>query len=274
MRRILALFCAAAILYLSVSYWYLPRSPYSHYALQNISSLFITPIGMTNNFLQSISRNFDNVKYWFLSRSQLNEHLKKLENLENELQQTRLELTISKKIINRLQSLTNFSFPHEFNRVTVRVFGSPIGFYDALLIAASPENIAIQKDDTVVSEKGLVGRVVESSDHILRIMLITDMASRVPVKIVETGENAIAVGNGTSFMSLEYLQSRETITNSYKRPPEVGDILVTSGVGGIFPPDIMVGSITSIKDEDITIKPLVTFHSLEMVSILYDHLGL
>ncbi len=273
MRRIIVLFCTAAVLYLSVSYWYLPNSPYSHYALQNISSSLIYPIGTANRLIQNISQNFDNVKYWFLSRSQLNEHLKKLETLEDELQQTKLELNTSKKIIGQLQSLTNFSFPHQFNRVTVRVLGSPIGFYDAQLIATSPGNITVKKDDTAVSEKGLVGRVVESSNRILRIMLITDMASRVPVKILETGENAIAIGNGTSIMSLEHLQSREIITNCYKRLPEVGDILVTSGVGGVFPPDIMVGSIIAIKEEDISVKPFVTFHTLEMISILYDHLA-
>jgi rod shape-determining protein MreC len=131
----------------------------------------------------------------------------------------------------------------------------------------------MKKDDIAVSEKGLVGRVVEASSRILRIMLITDMASRVPIKILETGENAIAVGNGTSIMSLEHLQSREMITNSYKRPTEVGDILVTSGVGGIFPPDIMVGIVTAIKDEEISVKPFVSFHTLEIVRILYDHLA-
>jgi rod shape-determining protein MreC len=101
-------------------------------------------------------------------------------------------------------------------------------------------------------------------------MLITDMVSRVPVKILETGENAVAVGSGASVMTLEHLQSREMITNSYKRPPEVGDVLVTSGIGGIFPPDLPVGTVLSIKDDEITIKPFVVFHKLEIVTILYD----
>lgn len=271
MRRVLILFCTATILYLSVSYWYLPNSPYPHYAFQNLSSSLLYSIGTANRFCQNISGNFDKIKYWFLSRSQLNEHLKKLELVENELQQVKLELSTSKKIIYQLQSLTNFNFPKQFNRVTVRVYGAPIGFYDAQLITASAENIVIKKNDTAVSEKGLVGRIVESSDRILRIMLITDMASRVPVKILGTEENAIVVGNGTSIMSLEHLQSREMITNNYKRSPEVGDILVTSGVGGIFPPDIMVGNITAINDENISVKPCVTFHTLEVISILYDH---
>lgn len=274
MRRVLILFCTAAILYLSASYWYLPNSPYPHYALQNLSSSLLYSIGTTNRFCQSISKQIDSIKYWFLSRSQLNEYLKNLEKIKSELQQAKVELITSKKIIDQLQSLQKFSFPRNFNQVTVRVYGAPIGFYDAQLITASPQNANIQKDDIAANEKGLVGRVTESSDRILRIMLITDMASRVPVKILETGEGAMVIGNGTSTMSLENLQSQEMITNSYKRPPAVGDILVTSGVGGIFPPDIMVGAIAAIKNDEIQVKSFVTFHSLEVVSILYDHMAL
>lgn len=193
-----------------------------------------------------------------------------MEMLENELQQVKLELNTSQKIINQLQTLTNFDFPKKFNHVSVRVYGCPVGFYDAQLITSTTKNAPIYKDNVAVAAKGLVGRVIESSNRILRIMLITDIASRVPVKILDTGENAIVVGNGTQTMSLEYLQSNELLKNNYKRPPKEGDVLVTSGVGGIFPPDIMVGSITTIKDEVIMVKPFVTFQTLDVVSILYD----
>lgn len=272
MRRILILFCAAAVLYLSVSYWYLPNSPYSQYSLQTLSSPLLRSIGATNHFLHNFYESFCDLKNWFSSRSKLNERLKKLEEVEAELVQTKLELTTFQKILKQLEPLTNFQTPKSFNRITVRVYGSPIGFYDAQLITAAPESVVIKKDDIAVNEKGLVGRVIESSNRILRIMLITDMASRVPVKVLETGENAIIVGNGTPTMFLEHLQSREMITNSYKRPPEVGDVLVTSGVGEIFPPDILVGVVAAIKDEEITVKPFVTFHVCETVSILYGHM--
>ena len=273
MRRVLILFCTAAVLYLSVSYWYLPNSPYAQYSLQTLSSPLLHSIGTTNRFFHTFFESFYDIKNWFLSRSTLNERLKKLEEIESELVQVKLELATSQKILKQLEPLVNFQMPNSFNRVSVRVYGSPIGFYDAQFITAAPSSIAIKKDDIAIAEKGLVGRVTDSSDRILRIMLITDMASRVPVKVLDTGENAIIVGNGTSTMLLEYLQSREMITNSYKRPPEVGDILVTSGVGEIFPADIPVGVVTAIKDEEITVKPFVTFHTTEIVSILYGHVA-
>lgn len=272
MRRILVLFCTATILYLSASYWYLPNSPYSYYALQNISSSFLYSVGAVNGFFQNVSNKYDDIRYWFFSRSKLNEHLKEMERLESELKQTKLELNTSQKIIAQLQTLTNFDFPKHLNKVSVRVYGCPVGFYDAQIITSSAKNASIRKDDVAVCEKGLVGRVVEASSKILRVMLITDIASRVPVKILETGENAIVVGNGTSVMSLEYLQSKETIRRDYKRPPVVGDVLVTSGIGGIFPPDIMVGSITAIEDDSISVKPFVMFQSLDVVCILYEQL--
>ena len=274
MRRILILFCTAAVLYLSTSYWYLPNSPYSHYALQNISSTFLHSIGANNKVVRRISKGYENTKYWFLSRAELNKRLRKMETLESDLQQAKLEVNVNQKIIAQLRPLTNFNFPKQLHKVSVRVYGCPIGFYDAQIITSNIEAATIKKDDVAISEKGLVGRVVETSNTILRVMLITDITSRVPVKILETGENAIAIGNGSSTMSLEYLQSKETLRNNFKRPPAVGDVLVTSGVGGIFPPDIMVGNITSIKDELITVKPFVTFQTLDVVCILYDPLVL
>lgn len=270
MRRILVLFSTAVVLYLSVSYWYFPNSPYSQYSLQNFSYYVIQPIGNVNKFFNKIENAFQSISSWFYTRKTINKRLENLEKIETELQQVKLELTATQKTINQLIPLTNFSTPKDFDKVTVKVYGSPIGFYNAQIIISAPTDITLKKDNVALSEKGLVGRVIESSNCLLRIMLITDMVSRVPVKILETGENAVAVGSGASVMTLEHLQSREMITNSYKRPPEVGDVLVTSGIGGIFPPDLPVGTVLSIKDDEITIKPFVVFHKLEIVTILYD----
>lgn len=269
MRRVLILFTAAVLLYLSTSYWYLAGSPYSQYSLQNVSSYIIRSITEINYYFRNLTHFWHEIEFWFLTQKSLHQRLENLDKIEAELQKTKLALIASQTIINKLSLLTHFKFPKDLAKVTVKVYGSPIGFYDAQIVAGAPD-ITIRKDAIAIADQGIVGRIIESSGRLLRIMLITDMASRVPVKIIETGENCIAVGNGTNIMTLEHLQSHEMITNSYKRPPEIGDVLVTSGVGGIFPPDLPVGTITSIKDEEITIKPFVIFHTLEVVSILYD----
>lgn len=274
MRRILVVFCTAAILYLSVSYWYLPNSPYAQYSLQNLSSPVLKIIGSSNNIFRKCSDFFAELGEWFSTRAALNERLKKLEKAEDELQQLKIDLGATQKIIKELEKLAKYESPKGFHHISVKAYGAPIGFYDAQLITAAPSSVTIQKDNVVVTEKGLIGRVNEASARVLRIMLITDMASRVPVKILETDENAIATGNGTNTMTLEYLQGREMITNNYKRPPVIGDILVTSGVGGIFPPNIPVGVVSAVNDLEISVKPFVAFHTLQVVSIIYDNLAL
>ena len=274
MRRILIVFCTAAALYLSVSYWYLPNSPYSKSSLDFISSRVIQPIAAANIYFHKFLSLFSDLNNLFLGRVEINKRLKKLEKIEDELQQTKIELNRYQSITKELKSLTNFHVPEKFKQVSVSVYGAPIGFYDAQLITASPPNVTIKKDDVAVNEKGLIGRVSEASSRLIRIMLITDMASRVPVKILETGENAMIIGNGTATMSLKHLQSREMITNNYKHPPKIGDIVVTSGIGGIYPADIPVGMINAIKDEEISVKPFVIFHTLEIIAIIYGHVAL
>ena len=80
---------------------------------------------------------------------------------------------------------------------------------------------------------GLIGRVLETGRWASRVLLITDGASNVPVRLVRDGTPALAVGRGDGTIELRTLEVGQ---NPFRR----GDIFVTSGTGGIFPPDIPV----------------------------------
>ena len=92
----------------------------------------------------------------------------------------------------------------------------------------------------VMSENGLVGRVIGVTDGASRVLLLTDIASRTPIMIDRTNARAILTGDGGPNPRLDYLRGRDPIRE--------GDRLLTSGDGGVMPRGLPVG--TAVKGLD------------------------
>lgn len=93
----------------------------------------------------------------------------------------------------------------------------------------------------VIAADGLAGRVTEVGQNAARIMLLTDANSRVPVKVMRTGWTGLAVGTGGTLLEFSY-----DIASGSDRI-RVGDRLVTSGDGGLYPPGIPVAVIINAQ---------------------------
>lgn len=130
-------------------------------------------------------------------------------------------------------------------RIVGSSYDSPRRF--ATLSAGSASGVAIGQP--VRSPDGLIGRVLESGRWAARVLMITDGASNVPVRLVRDGTPALAVGRGDGTMELRTLEVGQ---NPFRR----GDILVTSGVGGIFPPNIPVAIVTSSAGDTAVARPV------------------
>ncbi len=117
----------------------------------------------------------------------------------------------------------------------------------AILSVGSDQGVAYNMP--VRAAEGLVGRVVTVGHWGARVLMIIDGASTVPVRSARDGTPALAVGTGDSELRVELI---EVGTNPF-RP---GDMIVTSGVGGIFPPDIPVAEIVRIEGDFAVARPL------------------
>ena len=133
----------------------------------------------------------------------------------------------------RLSALLGLRVEPPMRMVAARAVSDSRGpFAQARLIDAGAEQ-GVRVGHPVMSENGLVGRVVGSARGIARVMLLTDPASRIPVLVDRTDARAILAGDGGRAPRLEYLRGAEPI-----RP---GDRLLTSGDGGVFPRGLPVG---------------------------------
>jgi rod shape-determining protein MreC len=149
----------------------------------------------------------------------------------------------------RLKNLLKLSDQMTDEIATARIVGSTFasGRQFATLSAGSARGIAIGQP--VRAPEGLIGRVLETGRHAARILLITDGASNVPVKLLRDGTPALATGRGDGLIDIKPL---EVGANNFRHH----DIFVTSGTGGIYPPNIPVAVVASVTPDDTIARPL------------------
>lgn len=133
--------------------------------------------------------------------------------------------------------------------LTARLIGStPTGQRRfATLSAGTAEGV--RPGMTVRSPEGLVGRVYESGIFASRVLLLTDGETAVPVKITRSGQAAIATGQGDGTMEV-----RALIAGG--RPFRRGDLIVTSGTGGVYIPNVPVVVVTAVRGDRADARPL------------------
>lgn len=117
--------------------------------------------------------------------------------------------------------------------VAARTVSEARGPFSNTRLANAGKEKGIRPGNPVMSENGLVGRVIGVTDGASRILLLTDIASRTPVMIDRTNARAILAGDGGPNPRLEYLRGQD--------PVKQGDRIVTSGDGGVLPRGLPVG---------------------------------
>src|SRR5580658_2018852 len=119
--------------------------------------------------------------------------------------------------------------------VTARVIANSGGaFVRMILIDAGAED-RVARGQAAITGEGLVGRLTEVGERAARVLLITDLNSRIPVTIESTHTPAVLAGDNSERPRLIYLPSADAV--------KVGDRVVTSGEGGVFPPGLPVGIV-------------------------------
>lgn len=129
-------------------------------------------------------------------------------------------------------------------------------------------NDGILRGMPVVTDQGLVGRVDAVIADAARVQLITDPASSVNVRLQNAEEEGTLVGSVTGDVILELIPQDANV--------EAGDLVLTSGLGGGYPPDLIVGQVVNIRSRDFdlfqraTVQPVVDFNRLQIVLVIVN----
>lgn len=144
--------------------------------------------------------------------------------------------------------------------VTARVVGDYGGAFVRSVLLAAGTRDGVAKGQAAITGDGLVGRVIEAGERSARLLLLTDINSRVPVLIERTRDRALVAGDNSSMLRLLYLP--------LDAEPVAGDRVVTSGHGGVYVPGIPVGVITRVVEGTVEVQPFVDWDRLEYVRLL------
>jgi len=146
-----------------------------------------------------------------------------------------------------LRSLLKFKAEPRVSYVSARVIADTGGAYTRGLIITAGRVDGVHENMAVMTGDGLIGRVIEVGDWSSRVWLISDLNSRIPVSIAETGDRAVLAGDNSSQPKLLFLARDASV-------PE-GSHVVTSGHGGIFPPNLPVGTLKEVSRGTYAVLP-------------------
>ena len=163
-----------------------------------------------------------------------------------------------------LSNLLNYVPLPEADFISARVVAEENDTFAHSMLAYVDDK-AVEKGDVVLSDHGLVGRIDKVARSYAKIILLTDINSKIPVVVEKTRIRGILSGDNTARPKLIFIPLDAEI--------DVGDRIVTSGVSGIFPAGIPVGQVVSVSKNEIRVKTFAFLERLEYVKIVKYGIG-
>ena len=168
---------------------------------------------------------------------------------------------------NILSALVDFARANpEYSYQAASVIGrDPSPFLHYVIINVG-SNEGVLPGMPVVTNKGLVGRVDAVIAEAARLQLVTDAASAINVRMQASTTEAILIGSTTSDLTIEMIPQDANI--------QVGDVVLTSGLGGNYPANILVGQVVSVRKmqselfQQAAIQPNVDYNQLQFVLVI------
>lgn len=160
----------------------------------------------------------------------------------------------------RLQELLKMRPTFVPTLVTARVIAVTGGPYTrSVLIHAGSED-GVREGLPVVDEQGLVGQTIRVGFRATRVLLTTDANSRIPIQIERNNQNGIVVGSNGNLLTVMFTGPEFEVSN--------GDRIITSGHGGTFPADVLVGTVVAAGEGNVLVLPAANLEDLDFVRVL------
>ena len=154
----------------------------------------------------------------------------------------------------------------QYRYVTADVIGRDESPFLQYIILNKGSNDNLAADMPVVTDRGLVGQIVEVTATASKVLLITDPTAAVNARILASRAEGVLVGTLTGDLRLQFIPLDAEL--------EPGDVVLTSGIGGQFPPDLFIGQVTSVRKrtqdifQEAEVVSLNEFDAIETVLVL------
>ncbi len=160
----------------------------------------------------------------------------------------------------KLRQLLGFIPDNVAKSVTARVIGDSGGTFVRNILINAGRQAGIAKGQAALVNFDLIGRVHEVGERSARVLLITDLNSRIPVVVESTRQRAVLAGDNSDRPRLLHLPDNVKLKK--------GERIVTSGHGGVFPPGLPVGIIAHATESAVVVQPFVHGEKVEFARLI------
>jgi len=235
--------------------------------LTPLSRLVIAPFVSAQTWLSTRFLTLQNILSSSQDLTRLRQRNLELEAEVSNLQSEIIDLKQQSAETRVLSALVEFARVHPENRyLAAAIIGrDPSPFMKYVIINRGSDG-GLRSGMPVVTSQGLAGRIAAVTAGAARVELITDPASSVNVRLEPSGAQAVLLGSLTGELSLDLIPQTASVN--------VGDLVLTSGLGGNFPGNILIGQITSLRRRETdlfqqaSVQPVVDFSKLEIVLLI------
>lgn len=236
-------------------------------AIKNVLNYFLFPVpGLAFELKNQAEQLGGNISAFIKLNEEnimLKDRIEKFVHLENEYRTILQENT-------QLQEILRISKHINYDMISARIIvRNPSDWFRSVIIDKGYED-NIKSDMPVVAivdaKETLVGRIFEVNKNTSKVLLITDGLSSVSVRAVRSETDGIIEGRGEPYLLLDYLLADSDI--------KIGDEIVTSGVGGIFPAGLPVGTVCEVFSEkkfyfkQAFVKTAIDLNKINIISVI------
>ncbi len=161
----------------------------------------------------------------------------------------------------RLKQLLHLAQNEPDTIVATRIVSSTAMSVRRLAMIEAGALSGVRPGQPVRAPEGLIGRVLETGHISARVVLLTDGGNTIPVRLARGGAPALAIGSGEDALDVRGLAAGAS-------PFRRGDLLVTSGTGGVYPPNIPVAVVTSVNGDRATAMPTADPAAIDFAFVL------
>ena len=228
--------------------------------VEKTSNFMISAGGVVSS---ALSKPFNYIKSGFVTLVNLFD----VEDENRKLRATIDELSVQ---INELQDLEsenrelkkNLRFVEniKYDLISARVIADQSGAFTHSFLIEAGEDHGVKKYQAVISQGHLIGRIVSVTPSYSRVLLITDITSKVPVILEKSRVRAFLTGNNDDYPKLTHIEQKNLINEK--------EVVLTSGFDGILPYGIRIGFIAGEEEETPFIQPYTNRNHVEIVSVI------
>lgn len=193
-----------------------------------LGSLVATPFNAAGNVMGNLTAS--------------QETLSELREQNAELTAQVAELSESKKTSERLESLLNLQSTYSLTSTAARIIGNSSDAWSRAVTIDKGMAAGFSCGMAVCNSGGVIGQIVEVSATTSTVQLITDEGSGVSAMIQSTRAQGMLQGQPDGSLRLSYVSTESDV--------KVGDIVITSGIGGVYPKGLPLGTVSSVEKSD------------------------